>query len=336
MNRVAKLFVFLAAALSFAGTRAVAEETGAPAEAPAAEAAAPADTTAPADGTTVTPADGAAEAPAEEPAAVEAAAPDAGTDGTYKIVKGDTLWNIANTYLKDPFLWTKIWEANKSTITNPDLIYPDQQVVIPSVSAAQMMAETPPAPPAEKTPTAEAAPGTETASTTVQPVEETPAAETAAALPAPVEKSKPIAAAPEPEPEPEPVEEAPPAPVKKGSVPGAGFMGGMSDTFVAGPDWEYDGYILRDREQKLMISQGDVVFLNVGAASGVQPRMTGYIYRLGKKIRDPFLKKYTGKMLKRVGTVMVTSQVNDEGCTAVITNSLEPIRVGDLVKFASN
>jgi hypothetical protein len=48
------------------------------------------------------------------------------------------------------------------------------------------------------------------------------------------------------------------------------------------------------------------------------------------------LKKYTGKMLKRVGTVMVTSQVNDEGCTAVITNSLEPIRVGDLVKFAAN
>ncbi|MBL0349921.1 MAG: LysM peptidoglycan-binding domain-containing protein [Elusimicrobia bacterium] len=328
MNRVAKLFVFLAAALSFAGIRAVAEETGAPAEAPATEASA----AAPADGTTVTPADGAA----EEPAA-EAAAPDAAIDGTYKIVKGDTLWNLANTYLKDPFLWTKIWEANKATITNPDLIYPDQQVVIPSVSAAQMMAETPAAPPAEKSPAADAGPVAETASTTVQPVEEAAAPDTPDALPAPAENPKPIAAAPEPEPEPEPVEEAPaPAPIKRGSVPGAGFMGGVSDTFVAGPDWEYDGYILRDREQKMMISQGDVVFLNVGAASGVQPRMIGYIYRLGKKIRDPFLKKQTGKMLKRVGTVMVTSQVNDEGCTAVITNSLEPIRVGDLVKFAAN
>ncbi|HMU95905.1 MAG TPA: LysM peptidoglycan-binding domain-containing protein [Elusimicrobiota bacterium] len=333
MIRVAKLFVFLAAALSFAGVRAVAEETGAPAEAPAAEASAPTDATAPADGTTVTPADGAAEAPVE-PATVEAAAPEAPSDGTYKIVKGDTLWNIANTYLKDPFLWTKIWEANKSNITNPDLIYPDQQLVIPSVSAAQGMAETPAAPPTAET---AAAPAVETPATTVEPVTEAPAAtETAEALPAPAEKPKPIASAPEPEPEPEPVEEAPAVPVKKGSVPGAGFMGGVSDTFVAGPDWEYDGYILRDREQKMMISQGDVVFLNVGAASGVQPRMTGYIYRLGKKIRDPFLKKYTGKMLKRVGTVMVTSQVNDEGCTAVITNSLEPIRVGDLVKFAAN
>jgi hypothetical protein len=175
------------------------------------------------------------------------------------------------------------------------------------------------------------------------PAEE-PAAEPAAAPQVAAESPAPAAApsqeAPAPEEaavEPEAVEpEAPPAPAltRKGT-PGAGFMGGTADAFLAGPDWEYDGYILRDRDQKMMISQGDIVFLNVGASAGVQQKMYGQVYRLGKKVKDPYLKRTAGKMMIRVGTVMVTSQVTDEACTAVVTNSLEPIRAGDLIKFES-
>ena len=110
-------------------------------------------------------------------------------------------------------------------------------------------------------------------------------------------------------------------------------MGGMADSFLADENWEYDGYVLRDRDQRLMISQGDVVFLNIGAASGVKPKMVANVYRVGKKVKDPYLKKKTGRMVKRVGAVIVTGQITDEGCTAVVTNSLEPIRIGDIVKF---
>ena len=45
----------------------------------------------------------------------------------YIIKKGDTLWDIANYFFKDPEKWLKIWEKNLY-ITNPDLIYPGNKI----------------------------------------------------------------------------------------------------------------------------------------------------------------------------------------------------------------
>jgi LysM repeat protein len=47
------------------------------------------------------------------------------------VQKGDTLWDISTTYLYDPFLWPQIWSANRD-IENPHLIYPGQEILIPS------------------------------------------------------------------------------------------------------------------------------------------------------------------------------------------------------------
>jgi LysM domain len=48
----------------------------------------------------------------------------------YKVIKGDTLWDITKKELNDPFLWSKVWKENP-WIANPDLIYPDQMIKIP-------------------------------------------------------------------------------------------------------------------------------------------------------------------------------------------------------------
>jgi len=48
----------------------------------------------------------------------------------YTVKKGDTLWDISNNELKDPFLWPKVWKENPD-IKNPDLIYPGQKIRIP-------------------------------------------------------------------------------------------------------------------------------------------------------------------------------------------------------------
>jgi LysM repeat protein len=48
----------------------------------------------------------------------------------YKVIKGDTLWDITKKELNDPFLWSKVWKENPR-IANPDLIYPDQMIKIP-------------------------------------------------------------------------------------------------------------------------------------------------------------------------------------------------------------
>ena len=50
---------------------------------------------------------------------------------TYTVIAGDTLSKIAKREYGDASKWHQIYEANKDTIKNPDLIYPGQTFKIP-------------------------------------------------------------------------------------------------------------------------------------------------------------------------------------------------------------
>ena len=49
----------------------------------------------------------------------------------HTVKKGDTLWGIAKKYYGNGAQYTKIFNANKSLIKNPDLIYVGQKFLIP-------------------------------------------------------------------------------------------------------------------------------------------------------------------------------------------------------------
>lgn len=51
----------------------------------------------------------------------------------HTVVRGETLWGLAQRYYQDAFLWPRIWEANRAAVVDPHLIFPAQALVIPGL-----------------------------------------------------------------------------------------------------------------------------------------------------------------------------------------------------------
>jgi LysM repeat protein len=50
---------------------------------------------------------------------------------THRVVRGDTLWDLAAKYLRNPLRWPEIYTLNKSVIKNPHWIFPGRVFKIP-------------------------------------------------------------------------------------------------------------------------------------------------------------------------------------------------------------
>lgn len=75
-------------------------------------------------------------APAETPAEPEVpavpAVPPAAFAETYTVSAGDTLWGIAAKTLGSGAKWNAVYEANRASVADPNLIYAGQMLVIPA------------------------------------------------------------------------------------------------------------------------------------------------------------------------------------------------------------
>lgn len=61
----------------------------------------------------------------------------------YIVERGDTLWGISARFMKSPYLWPQVWEANKY-IKDAHWIYPGDPVVVPVVALVSDKAGEPP------------------------------------------------------------------------------------------------------------------------------------------------------------------------------------------------
>ena len=61
----------------------------------------------------------------------EAESADSSEATTYTVKSGDTLWKIAKEFYGEGAKYTKIFEANRNILENPDHILPGQELTIP-------------------------------------------------------------------------------------------------------------------------------------------------------------------------------------------------------------
>lgn len=188
----------------------------------------------------------------------------------HKIVPRDTLWDISEYYLKDPFKWPNVWKLNPY-IANPHLIYPGNTVKltpggIEILGPDDMKAE-----------------GLEKVG--LEPSEEVLVLE-----PAPGEE--PAAAA----------EAAP-----RGPVIGDHAM--ARSGFVSERELKASGAIIGPKETKILINEDDDVFVSFKDAEEVNEGGRYTIYTVGRKIEHPVTGRALGYEIDILGSLTVTKAV---------------------------
>ncbi len=213
-------------------------------------------------------------------------------DRVHVVVKGDTLWDISTQYLYDPFLWPQVWNVNRG-IENPHLIYPGQEILIPSMAMIPppKIVEAKPVLPPPPPPVVE----------TKMPVEPPPA--------------------PEPEAKPVPIPEV----ITHRLIQALSTYGFIIDEKEFGI-----GTISSMEENRMLISTGQKVYVTTPEEAPLEVDRTYSIVRIYDEVRHPRTGKKVGYLARILGDLSVVA-ANKELSTAMIGDVYQEIRLGDKV-----
>lgn len=222
------------------------------------------------------------------------------TEGIYTIKKGDTLWDISSQFLKDPFLWPKLWHRNPY-ITNPHWIYPGNPIRLSPLEPVKK--ETPQV-------VAEPKPQEVIKEQVVEKAKESEKVE-----PVPEEKKPEVVT------ELKPIIEEKPL-----SFPEIKSAGYISDIHYRGI-----GIILENREGKNLMSNGDIVYLAFNSPESVEIGDKFTVFRASEVLRHPATGKKSFRKYNITGNVQVIDKQGNY-FTAKVIESFDAILKGDLIQ----
>ncbi len=205
------------------------------------------------------------------------------------VVRGDTLWDISEAYLGTPWVWPSVWQDNRD-IENPHRIYPGDQIWITDGVMRVVSREE---------------------------AEALLAGSPAAPDTSPFETMEP----PAPDQGPAPVLAAEPRTERVSLLESAGF--------VTAEDYEASASIVDGVPDKVMLSQGDEVYLGLGAGDA-RPGDRYTVFRKRERVFDPDTGRLLGYHVDVLGWIEV-EEPGTEASLAVIRRSDSEVERGDRV-----
>ncbi len=209
----------------------------------------------------------------------------------YVVVKGDTLWDIAEMFLNDPWKWQEIW-YNNPQVENPHLIYPGDIIALIMVDGQQRFT------------VLDRGENANTLKITPDQVDENG-----------VVKLRPAARV-------TPIFGAIPA-IPREYV--EGFLTG--NRILATEELKSAPYIVSGSEGRLLLGAGDKVYAR---GEFVSESPVYQIYRIGKKYHDPFTKERLGYEAIELGTSRI-EELQGDIATFMIERSTQQIAVEDRI-----
>ena len=231
-----------------------------------------------------------------------------GTEELYTIKQGDTLWEISSKFLKDPFLWPKLWQRNPY-ITNPHWIYPGQPIrlsPIEEVKQEESQKEKPKEVAAEEKPKEVAK---EPEGKKVEP-----------APPAPIEKKAD-----------EQIAEKKPVEKKPGEKKPMVFPEARTAGFFSDIDYKGIGMVLESKEGKSVMATGDILYAAFRASEPISVGDKYTVFRASKLISHPVTDKKIGRRYNIIADIQIIDQ-NGSFFAAKVIESFDGMLKGDMIR----
>lgn len=236
--------------------------------------------------------------------------------GSYTVQIGDTLWDISKRFLNNPFKWEDLWKANPS-IANPHLIYPGDTIkIFPSepVTAGEKPKQSPIETAPEKLPVEKLQKSEEAPSVMPKTEEEKPKEESAPPPPPAVVEEKPA---------PQPVTEI--VNISSAIMERHGL--------ISAKDMEGSGVIIGSKEERLLLSQGDIVYISLAKGIEVIDGDKLTIFTTTGEVKHPVSEKPVGFLTDTLGILEVIKAEKDGVITARIGKAYKEIVKGARLKF---